>query len=404
MTIHQAFAPAASLRRSRKPAAPTRFADATRYAGAARPSEPKLLFSAAAIAERVRRFQAGFPGEVAYAVKANSHPQVILAAAKAGLEVFDVASPGEIESVARLVPGARMHYHNPVKSRDEIARAFRRFGVRRFAADCAEEIAKIAEATGQASGIEVAVRFRMPAHGHSAHDFSSKFGASPEAAAELLGQVVARGMQPVLTFHPGSQCLSPAAYVRHIEASATIAAHAGVTLVALNVGGGMPVDYLGCPAPSLEQYFEVIGSAARSAFAALGVPALECEPGRALVAPAASLLTQVKLVRSANGEVFLNDGVYGALMEVYQAAMLQPPYRVIRDGAVLEGAMQEFVAFGPTCDPLDRLPNRLSLPADLKDGDHIEFGMLGAYSLATATRFNSYGGAELVHVDEVLTA
>ena len=32
------------------------------------------------------------------------------------------------------------------------------------------------------------------------------------------------------------------------------------------------------------------------------------------------------------------------------------------------------------------------LPADLREGDHIEFGTLGAYGLATVTRFNGYGG------------
>jgi ornithine decarboxylase len=80
---------------------------------------------------------------------------------------------------------------------------------------------------------------------------------------------------------------------------------------------------------------------------------------------------------------------------------LQPPYRVIRDGQVLEGATKPWKVFGPTCDPLDVLPARLDLPVDIRDEDHIEFGTLGAYGIATSTRFNGYGGHAVVAVVEV---
>jgi ornithine decarboxylase len=78
---------------------------------------------------------------------------------------------------------------------------------------------------------EIAVRFRLAANGDSAHDFSSKFGATPEEAVELLRQVVAAGFIPVLTFHPGSQCLKPAAYARHIAEAARIAEMPGSSLI-----------------------------------------------------------------------------------------------------------------------------------------------------------------------------
>ncbi len=46
-------------------------------------------------------------------------------------------------------------------------------------------------------------------------------------------------------------------------------------------------------------------------------------------------------------------------MEFMQVPELQPPYRVIRDGKVLSGPTKSWKVFGPTCDPLDVLPNRL---------------------------------------------
>ena len=49
---------------------------------------------------------------------------------------------------------------------------------------------------------------------------------------------------------------------------------------------------------------------------------------------------------------------------------------------------QPFMLFGPTSDGADALPVPFDLPADIKMGDWIEFGMLGAYSLANRTAFN----------------
>jgi diaminopimelate decarboxylase len=89
-------------------------------------------------------------------------------------------------------------------------------------------------------------------------------------------------------------------------------------------------------------------------------------------------------------------------MEVSQAPDLMPFYRVIRDGHVLELAGgNELTVFGPTCDPLDVLPHKLRLPADVREDDVIEFAGIGAYGMATSTRFNGYGEADLIEVGEV---
>jgi ornithine decarboxylase len=381
------------------------FANAADVAAQLAPEEPIFCFSADKLQARARRFLAGFPGEVAYAVKCNSGSHVLAALGQAGMTMFDVASVHEMRSVRESVPKAHFHYHNPVKSRREIADAFRIFGCKRFAADDAQEIAKIDEITGGGASIEVAVRFRLPRlGGSSAHDFSTKFGATRDEAAVLLADIAARGMRPALTFHPGSQCVDPMAYVRHIEAAAKIAAAAGVKLAALNVGGGFPAHYKGSVLPPLETYFRAIEDTARREFGD-AMPPLECEPGRGIVAPSTSLLAGVKMAKPSRAEVFLNDGIYGALMEISQVPDIVPPHRVIRDGKVLEGVeMRDFTVYGPTCDPLDRLPVAFSLPCDIHEGDFIEFGSIGAYGAATATRFNGYEPAAVKPVTDTLGA
>jgi len=387
---------------ARKTQVVTSYADAPALAAACMPDDALFCVSTAALEARLAQFQAGFPGCVSYAVKANPSPQVIAALAAAGLRHWDTASVQEMAAVRAIQPAARFHYHNPVKSRHEILAAYSRFGCRRFAADAPEEIQKIAEVVGSDHGVEIAVRFVLPRErSSSAHDFSTKFGAPEPVAAELLADIARRGYQPVLTFHPGSQSRTPAVYVRHIEAAARIARTAGVTIARLNVGGGFPATYPNSKPSPLPEFFSAIAEATRRCFSGTRLPMLECEPGRGLVANAMSLLTRVKLVCSDADDAFINDGVYGGLMEFMQVPELQPPYRVIRNGEVLTGPTKPWKVFGPTCDPLDVLPVRLDLPVDLREEDYIEFGTLGAYGLATATRFNGYGEHDIVAVDKV---
>lgn len=378
------------------------YADALAVARVMQPEEAVFCFSAPRLRARLALFTGGFPGTVSFAVKSNPSREVVTALAAAGLTHWDVASVQEMALVAAIQPAAHFHYHNPVKSRREIHNAYHKFGCRRFAVDAREEVAKIAEIVGEDRSVELAVRFVLPRdRASSAHDFSTKFGAPEHIAVELLQDIQRRGYLPVLTFHPGSQSRDPNVYVRHIEAAHRIARQAGVHVGKLNVGGGFPASYpLSKPAP-LDSFFSLIAEAATRFFGKGTEPELECEPGRGLVANCMSLLTRVKLVCSDGDDIFLNDGIYGGLMEFMQAPELQPPYRVIRDGRLLDGPAKPWKVFGPTCDPLDVLPARLDLPATIRDEDYVEFGTLGAYGIATATLFNGYGNHAVIPVEDV---
>ena len=380
---------------------PAVFGDACDVVRHVQPEEALFCFSPEALNAQFKIFTAGFPGLVSFAVKSNPSREVIAALADAGLTHWDVASVHEMALVQSVSPGAVFHYHNPVKSRREIADAYHKFGCRRFAVDCREELQKIADVAGNDATVEIAVRFVLPRDRTlSAHDFSTKFGAPEHIAAALLQDAQALSFVPMLTFHPGSQSRDPQVYVRHIEAAARIAAAAGIKIAKINVGGGFPATYPNsAPVTDLNGFFAAISDATWRCFGDIGLPKLECEPGRGLVATSMSLLTQVKLVCSDGDDIFINDGVYGGLMEFLQVPELQPPFRVIRDGQVISGEAKPWKVFGPTCDPLDVLPSQLELPIALRDGDFIEFGTLGAYGIATATRFNGYGSHAVVPVE-----
>lgn len=370
------------------------FQCAGHVSGSIAPLEPAYLFCERRLRVRAARFLAGFGGTVSYAVKANPEPRVLQTLASAGVTNFDVASLEEICTVLSHCPTATLHYNNPVKPTEAIERAYREHAVRSFALDEMSELDKIRKATGGDQSVMYTVRFKLP-HNEAAYDFGSKFGAISDNAVALLQAIEAAGARAALTFHPGSQCTDPAMYRRYLEEAASICNRAGVTPQLINVGGGFPEHYMGTKLPSLEEYFREINQAAAQYFHP-PVP-LMCEPGRGLVASAVSLLLRVIHVRDCGGKVFLNDGVYGGMQE-QSIVDLRFPVRVWREGELLVGSDAEYQLFGPTCDPVDRFARPVHLPAGLREGDYIEFGLLGAYGSATATRFNGFNSSTYLDV------
>lgn len=364
------------------------------------PDGPVQCFSENQVCENAQAFVRQFGPNTAYAVKANPHPNLLKTVYRAGIRVFDVASIAEMDLVHTLFARATLHYHNPVKSYTEIANAYHHYGCRRFAVDDEDELQSIATVARNDPQVEIAVRFRLPAQHGAIHDFSSKFGTAPHNAARLLTRTKLHGYKPVLTFHPGSQCTQAKLWCLHITAAAQIAEKAGIKLHKLNIGGGFPANYPKSKQPDLQAMFDKITQTAFRLFGPQAQNLLECEPGRAIAASGITALAQVKRIRATTSELFLNDGIYGNLLEMTQASELTPQIRVIRDGNYLENTdCRSFTIYGPTCDPLDRLPGVLPLPGHIAPGDYLEFKNLGAYANATATRFNGYGSCELVHVE-----
>lgn len=372
------------------------YRDAAQVTRQLQPGTPHYLFNADRLRAQASRYLARFPGLVSYAVKANPEARVIRTLGRSGVSHFDVASLPEVQLVHSLLPHATLHYNNPIKAQEAIEQAYRDYGVRSFAVDEMEELLKIRRATGGDPEVMYSVRFRLD-HANASYDFGSKFGAGQEQAVALLREVVAGGARAALTFHPGSQCSDPGEYARYLQAAGRIVTRAGVVIELVNVGGGFPQYYDQLDLPSLETYFRVIEEAAGSAFAQ--APRLMCEPGRAMVASSVSLLTRVIHLRREEGAVFLNDGIYGGMLE--QAIVhLRLPVRVWRAGEQLAGERAPLKVFGPTCDPVDRLPGEVWLPRDLQVGDYVEFGLLGAYGSATSTAFNGFAPAAYLDVAE----
>ena len=370
------------------------WADPAAHIARHRPDRALFYFAPSQLQSTARRFTKGFDGLVTYAVKANASEEVLANLVAAGITSFDVASPREMYAVRALCPDAVLHYNNPVRSPEEVAVAVA-MGVASCSVDCPGELAKLAALP---KGTEVAVRLALPVAG-AAYDFGEKFGATPNAAADLLKQVVAMGFAPAMTFHPGTQCADPAAWGAYVCAAADVAQAAGVKIRRLNVGGGFAAHRDGA-APDLEAIFDHIAATTATAFGA-DAPGLVCEPGRAMVAEAFTLATRVKSVRGEEA-VYLNDGIYGGLFETRDIGCGDRMRVLCLDGRPRSGTALPRTVFGPTCDSLDRLPDKIPLPRSIEEGDYVLFDAMGAYAGSLATRFNGYGPDETVTVATLL--
>jgi ornithine decarboxylase len=285
---------------------------------------------------------------------------------------------------------------HPVKSRQSIGQAYFDYGVRTFAFDALEELEKILDVTGQAKDLNLIVRLGVDTMG-AAYSLSGKFGVDAREAPPLL--LAARRATDELmgvSFHVGSQCMRPSAYQAAMTQTSRALVRAGVFADVIDVGGGFPSVYPGMIPPDLSEYVAAIDRG----FAEMMVhetTELWCEPGRALVAEGSSLLTRVELRKG--DALYLNDGSYGSLFDATHAKW-PFPVKLHRADDESAATLKPFRFFGPTCDSLDAMPGPFWLPEDVREGDFIEIGMLGAYGVAMSTRFNGFGDVETVQVDD----
>jgi ornithine decarboxylase len=371
-----------------------RYENARAMVAALKPSYPVYCVRAGEVKAAARRFLDAFPGRVLYAVKCNPHPLILKALYEEGIRHFDTASLAEVAQVRELFRDAECYFMHPVKARSAIKTADEVYAVEHFVVDHMDELYKVLDSAG-GEGLAILVRVATPSAG-AAYDLSAKFGARPAEAVELLTAIRSEGCQAGISFHVGSQCLLPRAYRTALGIVGEVIDAAKVDIHYLDVGGGFPSTYLGSVAPPLDEFISEIEDGLRELRLRRDC-VLMCEPGRALVATGMSLVTQVQLRKGDS--LYINDGVYGSLSETVTARLRFPARRIRLTEADSEEAA-DFTIYGPTCDNTDMLPLPVRLPADMREGDWIEFGHIGAYSNALSSRFNGFYPDTYVQVDD----
>jgi ornithine decarboxylase len=358
-----------------------------------RPDIPVTCFRPAALQSAAQWFTRNISGEILYAVKANPAPYVVSGLFRAGIKAFDVASVQEIKLVHELCPGAFCAFMHPVKSRTAIEQAYFDFGVRDFSFDSMEELEKIIGATGGSKDLGLIMRLAVP-NTSSGLPLAGKFGVAPVKTAGLLKAARKTAKRLGISFHVGSQAMDPRTYTTALGLVEDILRSIPRTRVdIIDVGGGFPSLYPGMKPPALSAYKAAI----EEGFSRLpGPPAtLWCEPGRALVAESASIIVKVNLRKG--DALYINDGTYGSLFDAGHPGF-RYPVRLIRPATAHSATLKPFRFYGPTCDSIDYMQGPFALPSDVREGDYIEIGQLGAYGSIMRTGFNGFDQSETVTV------
>lgn len=355
------------------------------------PERPVLAFRPHAAERAARWFLDNFFGRCLYAVKANDAPHVLQTLYAAGVRDFDAASLSEIEQIGAF-PEAQAHVMHPVKSRELIRRAYFDHGVRTFALDSQAELDKILAETGYASDLTLLVRMTCP-NTFSEIPLEDKFGISWIEAADLLRSTRQNCERLGLTFHVGSQAMSPSAYGQALRTMSQHIVHAGIVADVIDVGGGFPSIYPGMEPPSLSAYMNEV----HEVFDHIAVGwhcELWAEPGRALVAECESVIVRVEARKGDT--LYINDGAFGVLYDAAHLQFVFPARKIQGEGDHDTRPLAPFALYGPTCDSIDYMRGPFYLPATIDEGDYVEIGNIGAYGRVMASRFNGFGSYEEV--------
>ncbi|HEX3281863.1 MAG TPA: diaminopimelate decarboxylase [Pyrinomonadaceae bacterium] len=424
---------------------------------------PLFVFSEPRIRANIERLKSAadsvdHPIRFFYASKANSNMAVLKTVLDSGIDV-EVNSGGELFKALRIgFRPEQIIFNGTSKSAGELDDAVRA-GIHAINVDSIFEIGLVEEAVRRvaaAQGGTVAQPARItlrlvPEIGTRSHLglqtalLTSKFGIS---SSEVL-EAFRRGLQnPDLIhvcgihIHVGSQTpdVEPFAEAFRSMWEHLVAIHneTGHKLEHINLGGGIPVNYLrdrsqadqlpeherdmlGAdlePSVVLAEALRVARESARAAGAEhlLQQTTILLEPGRSIIADAGLVLTTVLNMkqRPETGDVWLlTDAGYNIMLSMNNYKWY---YHLISASRAGEPHDQEYKVAGPLCDSGDvyfdieregRLPDYRRLPASVEPGEVLALLNSGAYSLAQMFHYNGRplpaavmigkdGGAELI--------
>ena len=403
---------------------------------------PLFVFSESRIRTNIERLKHAAevvdrPIKFCYASKANSNMAILKAVMEAGIDV-EVNSGGELFKALRV--GFRpdqIIFNGTSKSDEELDEAVRA-GIYSINVDSIYEIGLVEESVKrlraggeQVAAARIALRL-VPEIGTRSHLglqtalLTSKFGIS---SSEVL-DAFRRGLQnPHLVhvcgihIHVGSQTPDVEPYAEAFrsmwEHLVKIHRETGHTLEHINLGGGIPVNYLrdrsqadqlpeherdmlGAelePSAVLSAALRVARESARDADAEhlLENVTILLEPGRSVIADAGLVLTTVLNMkqRPETGDIWLlTDAGYNLMLSMNNYKWY---YHLVSASRAGEPHVSDYKVAGPLCDSGDvyfdiercgRLPDYRRLPANVQPGEVLALLNSGAYSLAQMFPYN----------------
>jgi diaminopimelate decarboxylase len=330
---------------------------------------PLLIVHPRRIRENVSRIRGALDPtmEVRYAVKAGASPAILETLEPLGVSL-DVASRTEAEIALALgYVSSRLNYYAPGLTKEN----FEFLNSQRISLslDSTHQADLVANRRPMSTRISLRISPSLRLREGDAAVIatgSNKLGMSAEEAIATAGRLRKLGI-PVtgLHAHIGSQVEVVEPYICLAEELATLAATIGGIEV-INLGGGMAVDY---GAEGANFPFDILGKVLRAKVKAFDYFHWVIEPGRAIAAGGAVMVTRVLDTKSAGGKRFiiLDARLNSLEIELPVINCSQPTVKNINDT----------VLCGTACSHHDII-RQGDLP-DCKVGDIFALGMVGAY-------------------------
>jgi len=244
--------------------------------------------------------------------------------------------------------------------------------------------------------------------------FGYKFGASYEDALAII--IACKQMNAKLvgiSFHVGSGCLSPVAFVDTLRVAKKLfieAERIGLKLSILDIGGGFPGEDSGEEGTvTFEDMADAIRPVIDHLFPRDQVTVI-AEPGRYFCTSSTTVAMPVTskreyVARRRNEDTgestfvkevqyYVTDGVYGNFNNIiYDHA--KPVCMPLKEPP-LNATLANSTFFGPTCDSIDVVAKCIPFPS-LEIGDWVYFPNMGAYTVAAGSNFNGFERLKLYY-------
>ena len=403
---------------------------------------PLFVFSEPRIRDNIARLQRAAtvvdrPIKFCYASKANSNMAILKTVLESGIDI-EVNSGGELFKALRVgFQPKQIIFNGTSKSDNEIDDAVRA-GIYAINVDSIYEIdlvdASVKRLRAQGEDVPPArITLRLvPEIGTRSHLglqtalLTSKFGISSTEVLEAFRRGLEKGDTIHVCgvhIHVGSQTPDVEPFAEAFrsmwEHLVTIHNETGHTLEHINLGGGIPVNYLrdrsqadqlpeherdmlGAelePAAVLKEALRVARESARAVNAEhlLDKVTIVLEPGRSVIADAGLVLTTVRNIKSRpeTGDIWLlTDAGYNIMLSMNNYKWY---YHLISASRAGEPYARDYKVAGPLCDSGDvyfdieregRLPDYRRLPDGVAPGEVLALLNCGAYSLAQMFHYN----------------
>jgi ornithine decarboxylase len=352
---------------------------------------PLLVLDCNVLRNQYRRLKQALPRvDLYFAIKALPNETVISVLHKEGCH-FDIATQGEVKLLEKnSVSAVKTIHTHPIK-RDVDIKSTLRYGCTTFVVDNEFELEKFVRYKERV-GLLLRLSFPNP---DAVVNLSKKFGLSVEDAPDFINRAEELGVHVKgLSFHVGSQSKLNQPHIDAIKKSMEVIEDSrrtrDIPMSILDIGGGFPINYDGTGI-DIEEFCGPINDVINTLPKNIRVIA---EPGRYIAGPAMTCVTSVigKAVRDGVPWYYLDDGVYNSFSgQIFDHANY-PKY------PLKQGPTHTSVLAGPTCDSIDVVAEDIQLP-ELGIGDLIVAPMMGAYTSASATEFNSLPRTHIIAVN-----